>query len=344
RELHNHSNVGVLWVPVKKEEDLVLGLWLERWHQDAAGIPPQETVKLITQTLAPAFAASCKHLHRGRQWLSALREKKTALIATSIILVLALFAIRVPLRVVAPCEVVAREPIYITAPIEGIIDQLVVTPGALVKEGDLLYRYNADEALSNLSVATKQVELMQRSVQRAIALGSTDEKALRELSLLRIKLEQEQARLKLAQTVADKSEGRAPVAGIAVIDDPERWRGRPVQIGEKILTVSDPSKTKVRIWLPESDNIALNKDEPLKVYLNVDPSTSYEAQMTYIANGSSLNEHKLPSFISDAEWLSDSPPDRIGLKGTAIAYGDKVSLFYYLLRRPWTSFRNYVGI
>ena len=39
-----------------------------------------------------------------------------------------------------------------------------------------------------------------------------------------------------------------------------------------------------------------------------------------------------------------APPERLGLRGTARVYGEPVSLFYYLLRRPITALRQWTGV
>ncbi|NCF71464.1 MAG: hypothetical protein GWP59_07165, partial [Chlamydiales bacterium] len=51
------------------------------------------------------------------------------------------------------------------------------------------------------------------------------------------------------------------------------------------------------------------------------------------------------SFVSEADWGETKSSDiKLGLKGSAILYGEEVSLFYWLMRRPWSSFRKLVGV
>ena len=45
-----------------------------------------------------------------------------------------------------------------------------------------------------------------------------------------------------------------------------------------------------------------------------------------------------------AKLLDATHPPRIGLKGTAKVFGERVSLFYYLLRRPLAAARQFVGL
>jgi len=54
----------------------------------------------------------------------------------------------------------------------------------------------------------------------------------------------------------------------------------------------------------------------------------------------------LPGVLSyrlKASFGDGQPPPRIGLKGTAKVYGQRVSLFYFLMRRPLAAVRQVVG-
>ena len=107
--------------------------------------------------------------------------------------------------------------------------------------------------------------------------------------------------------------------------------------------LSDPSKSKVRIWIPESDNVVLNRERPLKIFLNVSPEHSYKAKLSYIADYSTISDAGIPSFISEGEWISEDMDVKLGLKGTVILYGQEVTLFYWIIRRPWSALRALVG-
>ncbi len=56
-----------------------------------------------------------------------------------------------------------------------------------------------------------------------------------------------------------------------------------------------------------------------------------------------MDEKGVPSFIAEASWEKDSGMPRLGLKGTAILYGENVSIFYWLFRKPWAAAREFIG-
>jgi multidrug resistance efflux pump len=254
-----------------------------------------------------------------------------------------MFIVRVPLRIAAPCEVVPQDPTVVTAPLEGIIQEIVVKPGEQVKKDQLLVDYDKQVPLQSLRAAKKQVQMGQAEVNRAETLGLTDPKALIELGLLKIKLQKDKVALDLAEYQNSQLDIKAPVNGVVIMDSPEDWRGRPVKVGEKIMMLGSPDNTKVRLWIPESDNIPLDFNTPIKVFLNISPTYTYSAKLNYIANETTLHENYIPSFVADATWEKQPEEVKLGLKGTAVLYGERVSVIYFLLRKPWLTVRNFFG-
>jgi len=99
-----------------------------------------------------------------------------------------------------------------------------------------------------------------------------------------------------------------------LLDNPDEWRGKPVQVGETVMEVTNPVHTKVKIWIPESDNIWIDLERPVNIILNVRPGAAEKAKLVYIANVSTIIDQKIPSFIAEAEWLEPPPDIKMGLK------------------------------
>lgn len=342
-EVKSQSNSSVLWIPIFVKEKLALGLWLERWNSPKEYEVDPTVLELFSSYLQPVYSSAWEKFH-GRLSLKKLTFSRLGTYFLAAALILGLFGIRLPMRIVAPCEVIPKDPILITAPLEGIIEQIIVKPGQVVKKGEILYEYDKRQPLQNLKIAQNEVQIMQAEVNRASTLGLSDKRSLTELATLTLKLEKEKINLDLAEYQASRLEGHAPENGIIILDNPDEWRGKPVKIGEKIMKVTAPDKTKVRIWLAESDNIPLDFSIPLKIFLNIRPDVTEEAKLTYIANESIIDEHQVPSFIADAEWVEQPEGVKLGLKGSAILYGERVSLFYFLMRKPLANIRHFLKI
>ncbi|GAB4238281.1 MAG: hypothetical protein Tsb0021_18040 [Chlamydiales bacterium] len=333
----------VFWIPITVDEEGSLILVLERWTQVKGELPSQAVPGMMREHLVPIYATAWEKYgtHSFLENVKELFKGKT----TWALLILLFFSvlIRIPLRVVAPCEVIPDEPKVISAPLKGIIDEVVVRPGQEVQEGEVLFEYDKRVPLRELNVAAKEVDILSSELERAVLLGPQDPEALKEIALLKLKLEREQIKLDIAKFQASQLTVISPIKGVAIVDDPFEWRGKPVEVGEKVLVVTDPTNTRVKIFIPERDNISFNFEKPLKVILNPKPEVTYYAQLIYVAKEAILNEAQQPVFIAEAEWI-DNPEDvRIGIKGSCVLYGERVSLFYYLMRKPWSYLRYLTG-
>ncbi|EPN71275.1 hypothetical protein A235_02736, partial [Pseudomonas syringae pv. actinidiae ICMP 19079] len=63
------------------------------------------------------------------------------------------------------------------------------------------------------------------------------------------RVEQKRAERDYARELLKRSEVRAERDGIAVFADAQRWLGKPVQTGERLLEIADPSQAELRIEL-----------------------------------------------------------------------------------------------
>jgi hypothetical protein len=344
-DLQAHHQSAVLWLPIYFDDELVLGLWLERWTGGYDDPLTADFLGIINKYLLPGYGAAWSKHQSKITFTPKMNYKGKMKLAGLASALFVLFVVRIPLRVVAPCEVIPDNPVLVTAPLEGVIDKIIVEPGEKVEEGTPLFDYDKRVPLQNLKVAQNEIEIIQADINRTSAVGLYDKPSLAELGLLQVKLRKAQLNFDFASYQAGLLTVSSPVDGFVSMDDPAQWRGKPVLVGEKIMTIVDPSKTLIRMWVPENDNLNLNPDMPVKIILNIEPQTSYAARFLYIATETSISEKHVASFIAEAQW-KDPPSDEIkpGLKGTAILYGNKVSLFYYLFRKPFAMFRSVTGL
>ncbi|UCE59907.1 MAG: HlyD family efflux transporter periplasmic adaptor subunit [Phycisphaerales bacterium] len=336
------NGLSVTWLPIKVDDRTVAGIWLERWNKGRF----TDADRAQLEPLALAYAIAWRGVFCKRGPRRALTNSRKRLIGALllVIFVLALCFVRLPLRIVAPCEVIPEDPVAVAAPLNGVIDEVLARPGRWVDAGEIVAVYDKRIALEEMNVAKEQVRIIESELQRSRVQAFDDPTARSAIALLENRLEQEKIRLRVAAYRVDKLEVVAPAAGTPMLDDPHEWRGRPVQIGQRLMMIADPRRTKLRIWLPVSDNIEFNKERPISVVLASDPRTSRSAQLRYVANHSESNKGGTPSFRAQAEWLDRQLDLKLGLQGTAVLYGEKASLGYWLLRRPLSAVRGYLGV
>jgi len=340
------SKEGVMaWLPIPVKNGPDYALLLQKYSAPEKEYLGGEVIDVLDHFVIPGYGVALGKKTSGNKFVDLIHSFQFKVAAGMAVFFASLFLIHLPLRIIAPCEIVPEDPTVMTAPLDGIIAEVLVRPGQKVEKGTVLYEYDKRVPLQQLKVAEKEVAIVNSEIDRAFALTlEHDPKAINELAVLTLKLEKEKIKYDLARSLARQLTIDSPIEGVVVIDDPSQWRGRPVSVGEKVLSVTDPKKTMVRLWIPERDNIHFNPDIPLKVILNVNPDNSYTADLAFVANESMINKEKLPSFVAEAKWKEQPKNVKIGLEGTAVLYGENVTLFYFLARKPWSYLRNLLNI
>lgn len=331
--IEKNKGKKVYWQPLGRND----ALWLEDWSGRGFS---EEEIKLL-EYLTQGYAAS---LERFIPFWGRSLVTRRKVFASALILCLMMVGIRLPLRVIATCEVVPRDPFVVTTPLEGVVERVLVQPGQPVEKGDLLFRYDKRLPLKALDIARKQLEITEAELERSMTLALDDREQLSQVGVLSLRAEKDRLSYEIAQFQASQLEVMAAINGTVDLQKPEEWRGKAVRVGEKICTIAKPGQTKIVIWIPEDDNIPLNEKAGIKVFLNTDPKVSHAASLSFVALHTEVTEKGVTSFPAEGEWMGDQTPSIAGVKGTAILYGEKVSLFYWLFRRPYLFFRRLLGV
>lgn len=291
---------------------------------------------------AYAFAWAAKNrpapLSRWRHRLTGLPRWK-AMVAAAIALVL---LIPVRLSVLAPAEIVPSAPAVIRAPLEGVIERVLVKPNQTVAAGEVLFELDRTTIAGKLEVADKALDTARAELDQATQQAFFDPKAKSVLAVVKARVEEKQAERSQLTDLMTRSQMRAPRDGIAVMDDPGEWIGRPVNVGEKVLAVADPTQVEVEAWLAPADLIELEPGRPVTLFLNTDPLAPVSAKLSYVAFEATLQPDGLLAHRVRATIADEARP-RIGLKGTARLDGDRVVLVYWLFRRPMAVVRQFLG-
>jgi hypothetical protein len=328
------SAAQVFWLPLIDHKGQVFGgLWLARdilWN-------PSEQV-LLSQ-LGDTYSHAWLALQPRQPWrLRWTRKRQVALIAVL------LLGLLIPVRqsVLAPAEVVPLGGRVVAAPLDGVIAEFLVKPNQTVKTGDLLLRFEGTTLNAQADVAARALGVAEAELKANAQRAFADAESSSKIDLLAARVEQKRAERDYARELLKRSEVRAERDGIAVFADAERWTGKPVQTGERLMEIADPTQAELRIELAVGDAIALAPDAQVALFLDSDPlqrqlatleRAAYEAQPTA---GGQL------AYRLDARF-NEAPP-RIGLRGTAKIFGDRAPLALYLLRRPLAGLRQSVGL
>lgn len=277
-----------------------------------------------------------------RYRISRFCMQKKVFIPALLILVMLLFVIKVPLSVVAPAVITAKDPLIITAPIDGVVDEIKVLPNQPVKSGQLLFEMKKQDLTNAKDVAQKELNIAQAKYLRSIQNSFKDVRERAEINILKAQIKSKEQDLAYTAQLLSRADIQSPEEGVAVLDDPEGWTGRPVVTGEKILEIANPDQVKIDIWLPATDDIEVKPGNMVKLFLNNAPLTTIYATVAYSSVNAEINAAGVLAYrvVANLEQTNNLP--KIGSQGHAKLIKDiKVSLFYYFFRKPISALRQF---
>jgi len=306
--------------------------------------PFKEVDKHIAQRLAKIFGMSTMTTKRKKH--RDINISKRLALWGGAALLAALMVIPVPMTTLAPAEIVAGEPYMITAPFDGVIDDILVPPNTSIQTDTPLLRF-VDTAYRNEFILAEREEAIADAKLRQAAIGSfISETAKRNITIAEAEKALAHARQDYAQDRLAKTILTSPKTGLAIYSDPADWRGRHVTTGEAIIRIADPSNLRLRIEAPLSMGESLNGGSRIKLFLDNEPLNTLEAELvsaSYYAKPMP-DGHMAYEAYADLKLSKDSALPRIGTRGIAKVYGKKASLGYWLFRRPITLLRQSLGI
>ncbi|MBG0841922.1 efflux RND transporter periplasmic adaptor subunit [Ectopseudomonas toyotomiensis] len=332
-DMNDLSAPHAYWLPLKSRNGETFGgLWLAR------DTPFSEAEQSLLRQLADTYAHAWLALQPRKPWRMRWPRKKLLAVAAALSLLLL-----IPVRqsVLAPAEVVPLGGRVVAAPLDGVIAEFLVKPNQSVAAGDRLVRFEATSLKAQADVAERALGVAEAELKANSQRAFADAESSARLDLLAARVEQKRAERDYARQLLARSEVRAERSGIAVFADAERLTGKPVQTGERLMQIADPSQAELRIELPVGDAIALQPGAEVALFLDSDPLNRHEAQLERSAYEAQTTAAGQLAYRLDARFV-DTPP-RVGLRGTAKLFGDRAPLAYYLLRRPLAAARQSLG-
>ncbi len=263
-------------------------------------------------------------------------------------LLLVLLLLLVPVReyALAPAEVVSLASQVITAPQEGVIRRMLVTPNTPVKAGDVLAELDDTTLHNRMAVAQAALSTARADYLQTSRRSFDRLEAKADLGMTEGRVREREAELRSARQDLARLQVQAPVDGVFVYSNPDDWAGKPVQTGERIGFLADPSKLGLLAWVPVAEAINLQAGAAMTLFLRVAPLAPLAAHLDYASYQVSESPDGVASYRVRGGLDPATLPEgvaRIGLRGTVRLAGDWTVLGYLLLRRPIAATREWCG-
>lgn len=252
--------------------------------------------------------------------------------------------IPVDLQVLAPADLIPLSPSVVRAPMDGVIDELFVKPNDRVNQGDSLFIFDRIALLSRLDLAKKSLKTTQAEYRQNAQKSLFDAESKSQLTVLQSQIAEKEVEVTYLEELLNQSKVVAPQDGIVIFNDPSEWIGKPVVTGERVMIVADEKKTQIEAWLSPSDMIDFPDNADVTVFLNADPTTPIKGHLVFVSYSPEIRPEGDYAYRARAVIDVDEQTPRVGMKGTAKINGNSVALIYWIMRRPWASFRAWIGM
>lgn len=274
---------------------------------------------------------------RHRLW----RLTRAALIVAALV---ASVIIQIPVRVVAPARVVPSDPLQITAPVSGRIDQVFSPANSSVSYNDPIVRFEDTVAQGRYKQAV-QAEMV--AAQRLTQLQKTSfasVEARQQLPIL-------EAELKLATVERETLEaelGRylvgAPRSGTLDIPPMSELQGAYKDRGAPIGRVFDPTEVEIKVDVATDDLMVLTGLDTAYLFLNDGSVQAQPLGAPELPLAAGLDDRGGVSYPVIFDWPSELDIARVGAEGIVRLHGPERPVIYVILRRPINWLMNWLWV
>lgn len=339
-EWHDWLPASLLVVPLTDRDGILLACLILA-KEESFSDNEQQTLMVLAQAYGHALAAlagSCSIFRRIRE-LAARQRFQIAVAAISFI------ALFLPVRQssLGPAEVTPLVYSSISSPLDGVIATVLVKPNERVRTGQALFRLDDTTIRNRLESAHRTMGVAKSEEFLSRQKAFVDPQSRGEIATQEARVREKGSTITYIRELLGKMDVRAPSDGVVLFGDPSDWEGKPVVTGERVMMLADESSAGVTIWLSAAEALALEPGRRVRVFLNTDPLRPSEATVVRASYQPVLSPDGIASYRVTAEFTPKAVRPRLGLKGTAKVYGDRVSLGYYLFRRPIAALRQKLG-
>ncbi|HWK53389.1 MAG TPA: HlyD family efflux transporter periplasmic adaptor subunit [Hyphomicrobiales bacterium] len=331
----------LLWLPLRfRRKDVgALLLWRDRpWTESEVRILQQWSGTVAHGWHALRWARPS----RLRTWYSRFKMRVVVGAVAALALLLLL---PVRLSVLAPAELNSSDSVVVRSPLNGVIASLLVRSSDKVTAGQPLLTLDDTELKTRLEVAQQELEVARAEYRQSSQAAAYSSDAKERLQVLRITLEKYVAEVNYLSELLARTRVVADTDAIAIVDNSDEMAGRPVQLGERLLTLVDEANLELELWVPVGDDIRLEPGAPVRFFPNVAPDRAYHGQLLTMDYRAQLSPQGALAYRARASVeIGEDGFSRIGMRGTGKLYGEQVSLFYYLFRRPISFVRRSLGL
>lgn len=227
---------------------------------------------------------------------------------------------------------------------EGVVSKILIDNGERVKAGDILFTLINEELLAHAETLESEMLVAESNLLSARQSRSADRLRQAPIESLRLKFENARLASEFAERSVDYLNVRAMSDGIVILESSKaEIDGRFVRPGDRLASVLNPSQLSLTAYVSPHDLAPVRLGAKAKFYLD----SSLVSGLDGVVEAFDVRprDHKDFGYSLQLKIVLTTASDDLSLGGTGVVkiYGEDVSLFYYLFRKPMTWLQHTVG-
>lgn len=326
-------------VPLRIDGSAVAALSCERQATAFTTVELQQIRLLADHAARRLFELKKNDRWFGARFAGWLREKaakalgpehtwKKVIVIGVVLLLLALFIVRVTYRAEGNFILRSDKVSFLTAPFDGYIDEVHVRTGDRVPKDGKLVTLNRSELLLEESAALAELSRYQREAEKARAA-----KQLAEMRIDESLAQQAKSRLDLVRYRLENSILKSPVDGVVVEGDLRERIDAPVKQGDALFKVAQLDALYVEAEVNERDVKEILKSSKAEIAFVTQPKLKYPATVETIQPAAVPKKEQNVFLV---RLKLDRAPDgwwRPGMTGVCKIEVEKRTLWWILTHR-----------
>jgi RND family efflux transporter MFP subunit len=304
----------------------------------------QATVALRNASLykeVPFIGVLQPLVDRKRKFLALEKHRRLTLIAGAAAVVLFLLLFPLPMRVDGTAVVAPSRMAHLGADFEGVVKDIKVLEGDVIKKGEVVATLEDWEYRSALAAANAKYETAVAQMDRALANNDGSEAGTQ-----RAQADYWGSEVTRAKERLDRTSIRSPIDGVVATPDLENMVGRQLKVGESFMDIVDNSQALVDVAVTENDVALLRSGETASLKLDGFPERTFHGQVAVVSPQGVLQDDERVFFAR----VSVANPDgmlRSGMQGRGKVSTGWRSAGVVIFRRPgmwiWSKLWDWFG-
>jgi RND family efflux transporter MFP subunit len=277
-------------VPLVDEEGRVGSLSFESSDPDFLSEAHLEMIKVLASqaTVALRNASLYKEvpfigvleplLQKKQKFLALEKRRRATLVAGAAAVLLFLVLFPLPLRVDGTAVVAPARSARVGAGVEGVVREVNVREGQVVKRGAALASLEDWEYRSALAGAKAKYETAMALMDRALANNDGTEAGIQ-----RAQADYWQSEVARSQRALDQTVLRAPLDGVIATQQVENLVGRKLKFGDTFAEIVDNSHALVDVRIDENDIALVRPGEKGSIKLDGYPNRTFHGEVSVVS-------------------------------------------------------------